>query len=414
MIALILLDEQQIELERWSFPRETIVQIGRSPDNDVVLKDNLVSRYHLELRQITDGDVTTWQLFNQGTNGTFLNGVGVEEALVFDGALIQLAQGGPVLKFQESSLVPTPAGISSACDHRGNNPDNLFCIHCGQPLKVQQQIRQYQVLRTLGRGGMGTTYLAWYPDRAAAARQHSTPGEKSQNRTPTALFVLKEMNADMAQIEKARELFTREADTLKKLDHPGIPQFFDSFIDCDKKYLAMELIHGQDLEKRVFHQGPCTLEQAVDWMIQTCDILSYLHSQEPAILHRDIKPGNLLLRRLDNRIFLIDFGAVKEIGTPQGTRIGAQDYSPSEQNLGNPVIQSDLYAIGPTLIFLLTSDSPHKYYRRPKKNQPYRFVIDDIPTITPQLRSVIEKVTAPKPRDRFQTAADLKDALANC
>ena len=218
----------------------------------------------------------------------------------------------------------------------------------------------------------------------------------------------------MAQIEKARELFTREADTLKKLDHPGIPQFFDSFIDRDKKYLAMELIHGQDLEKRVFHQGPCTLEQAVDWTIQTCDILSYLHSQDPPILHRDITPGNLLLRRLDNRIFLIDFGAVKEIGTPQGTRIGAQDYSPLEQNLGKPVIQSDLYAIGPTLIFLLTSDSPHKYYRRPHKNQPYRFVLEDIPTITPQLRSVIEKVTAPKPRDRFQSAAELKHALANC
>ncbi len=105
-----------------------------------------------------------------------------------------------------------------------------------------------------------------------------------------------------------------------------------------------------------------------------------------------------------------------EIGTPPGTRIGAQDYSPLEQNLGSPVIlQSDLYAIGPTLIFLLTSDSPHKYYRRPKKkNLPYRFHLEDVPTITPQLRSVIEKVTAPKPRDRFQTAADLKQALANC
>ena len=218
MIALILLNEQQSELQRWGFPSETIVKIGRSPDNDIVLTDNLVSRDHLELRQITNADVITWQLFNQGTNGTFLNGIGVEEAMVFDGALIQLAQGGPVLKFQASSSVPTallsacagarmlrsadfrfrsthpccaqdatqpggcsrkrpknrdaPASISSACDHAGNLPDNLFCIHCGQPLKVEQVIRQYQVLRTLGRGGMGTTYLAWYPDRVAAAQQH--------------------------------------------------------------------------------------------------------------------------------------------------------------------------------------------------------------------------------------------------
>lgn len=406
MIALILLKEKR-ELERWNFPSETIVKIGRSPDNDVVLKDNLVSRYHLELRQITNSGVTTWQLFNQGTNGTFLNDVPVSEAMVFDGALIQLAPGGPVLKFQfhvsgTHGENPGDAEISSSCNHAGNAPDNLFCIHCGQPLNVQQNIRQYQVLRTLGRGGMGTTYLAWNP--------HRTP----LGTRPISLFVLKEMNADMAQIEKARELFAREADILQKLDHPGIPQFFDSFIDRDKKYLAMELIHGQDLEKRVFKQGPCTLEQAVDWMGQTCDILSYLHNQDPPIIHRDIKPANLLLRRLDNRIFLIDFGAVKEIGTPQGTRIGAEGYSAPEQNLGSPVIQSDLYAIGPTLIFLLTSESPYKYYRKSNKNQPYRFYLEDIPTITPQLRSVIEKVTSRKPRDRFQTARELKHALTNC
>ncbi|MGK7901196.1 MAG: protein kinase [Hormoscilla sp.] len=424
MIALILLNEQLRELQRWNFPSETIVKIGRSPDNDVVLKDNLVSRYHLELRQITNSGVTTWQLFNQGTNGTFLNDVGVEQAMVFDGSLIQLAQGGPVLKFQVSSPVPTPTPNSSSCNHPGNKPDNLFCIHCGggnksdnlfcihcgQPLKVQQVIRQYQVLRTLGRGGMGTTYLAWNPDRVAAAQQHPTPiGTR-----PISLFVLKEMNADLVQNQKARELFAREADTLQKLDHPGIPQFFDSFIEDNKKYLAMELIHGQDLEKRVFQQGPCTLEQAVDWMAQTCDILSYLHNQKPKIIHRDIKPANLLSRRVDDRIFLIDFGAVKEIGTPQGTRIGAEGYSAPEQNLGSPVIESDLYAIGPTLIFLLTSESPHKYYRKSHKNRPYRFEIEDIPTITPQLRSVIEKVTAPKPRDRFRSAAELKQALENC
>lgn len=403
MIALILLKEQQSELQRWSFPGKTIVKIGRSPDNDVVLTDSLVSRYHLELRQITNSGITTWRLFNQGTNGTFLNDVLVEEAMVFDGALIQLAQGGPVLKFQVSEPVSTAAPISSGCKHAGNLPDNLFCIHCGQPLKVQQVIHQYQVLRTLGRGGMGTTYLAWNRDLTSLVSTR-----------PISLLVLKEMNADMAQIEKARELFAREADTLKKLDHPGIPQFFDSFIEDDKKYLAMELIHGQDLEKRVLKQGPCTLEQAVDWTSQTCDILSYLHNQDPPIIHRDIKPANLLLRHLDNRIFLIDFGAVKEIGTPLGTRIGAEGYSPPEQNIGSPVIQSDLYAIGPTLIFLLTSESPYKYYRKSHRNQPYRFHLENIPTITPQLRSVIEKVTAHKPRDRFLTALELKQALANC
>lgn len=174
----------------------------------------------------------------------------------------------------------------------------------------------------------------------------------------------------------------------------------------------MELIHGQDLEKRVNQRGPVTPSQAITWMIQTCDVLDYIHSQTPPLIHRDIKPANLMVRTLDNRVVVLDFGAVKEIGTAFGTRIGAEGYSAPEQAQGKPLTQSDLYAIGPTLIFLLTGETPFKFYRQRGKG--YRFQLENVPTITPQLRMVIEQVTEANPGDRYATAKELASALAAC
>jgi serine/threonine protein kinase, bacterial len=207
-------------------------------------------------------------------------------------------------------------------------------------------------------------------------------------------------------------LVRREAYTLKSLNHPGIPKYYDFFVEDGKKYLAMELIHGQDLEKRVYTTGPVTPSQAIAWMIQTCDILEYLHSQEPPLIHRDIKPANLMVRSSLNCIVVLDFGAVKEIGTAPGTRIGAEGYCAPEQERGQPLTQSDLYAIGPTLIFLLTGENPFKYYRQRGRN--FRFDVAKVPTISSQLRDVIDRVTEPLPRDRYQTAKELAAALAAC
>jgi serine/threonine-protein kinase len=147
-------------------------------------------------------------------------------------------------------------------------------------------------------------------------------------------------------------------------------------------------------------------------MIQTCDILDYLHSQEPPLIHRDIKPANLMVRTANNQVAVLDFGAVKEIGTTPGTRIGAEGYCAPEQERGQPLIQSDLYAIGPTLIFLITGDSPFKFYRQ--KGRAFRFDVSKIPTVTPKLKDVIDRVTEPLPRDRFQSAKELAAVLAAC
>jgi serine/threonine-protein kinase len=399
VIITLLEPQEKTPLKQWRFENSSVIRIGRSADNHVVLTDTLVSRHHLELKEVNSAyNSSSWQVVSKGTNGTFLNGILITHSPLPDNSLLQLAQGGPLLRFEVEVVTSAQKPVTPKinCTHEGNSPGNLFCIHCGQPLKVEQIIRKYQVLRTLGQGGMGTTYLAW-----DGAGMIGNP----------KMLVLKQMNADMAKIAKAQELFEREANTLKSLSHPGIPKYYDFFVEDGKKYLAMELIHGQDLEKLVYNKGPVTPQQAIAWMIQTCDILDYLHSQEPPLIHRDIKPANLMVRSSNNCIVVLDFGAVKEIGTAPGTRIGAEGYCAPEQERGQPLTQSDLYAIGPTLIFLLAGENPFKFYRLVGRN--FRFDVGSIPTITPQLREVINRVTEPLPRDRYQTAKELAAALAS-
>ncbi|MEG5159322.1 protein kinase [Microcoleus sp. AT3-A2] len=410
MLLTLLDPEKQAPLQQWSFESESIIRIGRSPENQVVIPNALVSRQHLELQRVNNGKSSQWYLVNSGTNGTLVNGILMSQGWISDGALIQLARGGPILHFQVITIEvggkikanPIVNLATPRCSHAGNPPGNLFCIHCGEPIKVDRTVRHYQVLRTLGQGGMGTTTLAWDRDKAKAQQPGSSPA--------ASLVVLKEMNADMAQIVKAQELFEREAKTLKALHHPGIPQFFDFFVEGGKKYLVMEMLHGEDLEKRIYNRGPVAPQQAIEWMIQTCEVLDYIHSQKPPIVHRDIKPANLLVRHRDNCITVLDFGAVKEIGTPPGTRIGVEGYTAPEQDRGQPLPQSDLYAIGPTLIFLLTAQSPQNFYGKIAGG--YGFKLENIPTIALKLRDTILRTTAAKPGDRFQTAQQLARALA--
>jgi serine/threonine-protein kinase len=427
MVSLTLLHPRSAKpLRQWRFDAEPVIRIGRSPTtNQVILDDPVVSRFHLELIRVEfppenlEHPVYSWQLVNHSMNGTFLDGVEVDRAILADEAVIQLAQDGPRLQFESKPRSPasndlSPPAIAATlpvarqstipnrCTHEGNPPGNLFCMHCGQPIDIKRTIRQYQVLQTLGRGGMGTTYLVWDTE---SEPQLSPPATQ-------ALRVLKEMNADIAQIPKAQELFEREANTLQSLNHPGIPKYYDFFIEDNKKYLVMELIHGRDLEKRVRKEGAVSVQQAIVWMIQTCEVLDYLHNRPVPIIHRDIKPGNLLVRHLDQQVIVLDFGAVKEAGMPVGTRIGAEGYGAPEQIQGRPLPQSDLYAIGPSLAFLLTGINP--LLLRLRGDPLRRLDLDKLQDIPRRLRLVIQRLTEADPAERYQSAKDLIRALKNC
>jgi serine/threonine protein kinase, bacterial len=383
-IQISLWDDRRSQIvQQWQFVPPATIRIGRSPEHQVVIDRPLISRLHatIDYTSLPQGG-GYWQISNRGSNGTLVNDIPIERILVTNGDRIELARCGALISIQ---LDVAPA---IACNHADNPADTLFCIHCGQPITIRDRIRHYQILQTLGQGGMGTTYLAW-----DAAK----------------LLVLKEMNADMAEIAKARELFEREAKILQSLHHPGIPKYYDFFVESQRKYLAMELIHGRDLDLYIHKSGTVTIGQSIEWMVQLCGILGYIHSAQPPLIHRDIKPANLLIRTIDKQLFLIDFGAVKEIGTLGGTRIGAPDYMAPEQNNGQPCTQSDLYALGPTLIFLLTGRNPADFLELQPDG--YRFNVVDVPSIPPKLRAIIDRVTARRVRDRFQTAGELAQAL---
>jgi serine/threonine protein kinase, bacterial len=385
-------DEQRIQIsQQWQFIPPAPIHIGRSPEHQIVIDRPSISRLHatISYTSLRQGG-GYWEIVNHSANGTFVNDLSVVRVLLTDGDRIQLSKAGALLTVQldVAPLQPSVPSISVVCEHFDNPADTLFCVHCGQPIVVSHQIHQYQILKTLGQGGMGTTYLAW--DRVK-------------------LLVLKEMNADMAVIPKAQELFEREAKILQSLHHPGIPEYYDFFVASGRKYLAMELIHGQDLDLYVMERGKVTLAQAIDWMMQLCQILGYIHQQQPPLIHRDVKPANILVRAIDRRIFLLDFGAVKEIGTLGGTKIGAPDYMAPEQNNGQPCTQSDLFAIGPTLIFLLTGRNPTDFIELQPDG--YRFNVSAVPGVTPELQALIDKATHRRPLDRYLTAADLAQAL---
>lgn len=399
MVILTQLHPQhKTPLEQWEFTDQPRIRVGRAPENDVVLPDPLVSRHHLELRRIGESQ-SQWELISLGTNGTFVDQKLVSRVLLTSESLIQLSIQGPLLRLEISQPPPVAsaaAAIAPACRHLGNAPDNLFCIHCGRPLRVQGSIREYQLLQVLGQGGMGITYLVW-SDQGVGGRPR--------------LQVLKEISADLAAVPKAQELFLREARILQSLDHPAIPKFFDFFVAAEREYLVMELIHGRSLEQWVRQQGPVGPAQAITWMLETCEILDYLHQQQPPVIHRDVKPSNLLVRKQDGRIVVIDFGAVKEVGSLTETRISVEGYSAPEQGLGHPQPQSDLYAVGATFIFLLTGKNPNRFYRN--CGQGYRLQFQDI-SLPPQLRQVLERATAPKPSDRYPSAQALIAALRVC
>lgn len=400
MIKLTLLDSKTVQpLQEWNFNHQNVITIGRIKGNDLVLENfPEISRHHVELRKLDQKN--HWKIFNFSKNGTFVNGVAVSNGLLSHNALIQLAKNGPLLKFQiESKYVQSsPLPNCFHCHHEGNSPNNLFCIHCGQPLvKEEEFVRNYQILKPLGKGGMGTTYLAY--DRRI----------KINENLGSNLLVLKEMNADLIAIPKAAELFEREARILKNISHPNIPKYYEFFLENNQKYLAMELVYGQNLEELIYKNGIVDEKKAIIWILQICDILLYLHSLNPPLVHRDIKPANLMLRHLDKRIILLDFGAVKEIGTPWGTRIGAEGYSAPEQNLGQPCPQSDLYSIGPTLIFLLTGNNPLNYLKPNGKE--YNFNLDNVSNINPFLAKIITKTCRVKLNERYQNVQQLIDDL---
>lgn len=210
--------------------------------------------------------------------------------------------------------------------------------------------------------------------------------------------------------------FRQEAMILARLRHANLPRVIDHFVVKDQgEYLVMDYIEGLDLAAQLENQShPFSVEETVQIGVTVLDALAYLHSRQPPIIHRDIKPANLK-RTPEGHVMLLDFGLAKHYQWDEVTAVGAKGvtagYSPVEQYGEGTDTRSDIYALGATLYTLLTGRVPPDSVER-------AIGIDDLtplkeinPEVTPELQRVIDKAMAIKADDRFQTAAEFRNAL---
>lgn len=215
---------------------------------------------------------------------------------------------------------------------------------------------------------------------------------------------------------KTYELFEREAAILKKLQHPNIPRYLDFFTEETPEeihfYLVQEFIEGNSLASRIAEGTHFTEREALELAEQLCEILAYLHSFSPPIIHRDMKPGNIIITQ-DQRVFLIDFGAVREkiladYSTFGGgsTIAGTFGYMPFEQFQGRALPASDIYALGMTLIHALSLKNPAEMAQKGNR-------LDFRPHIkvSSGFASVIQKMIAPTLAQRYQDVQHLRKDL---
>ncbi len=252
-------------------------------------------------------------------------------------------------------------------------------------------VKNYRIVRTLGRGGAATTYEAQEIDTGKAV----------------ALKVLELRGLDDW---KKLELFEREATTLKALNHPSIPRYVDSFQveeDGPKFYLIQELAPGRSLAEIIaggFHPDEAEVRRIAEQLLR---ILRYLESRVPPVVHRDIKPHNVI-RSDTGEIYLVDFGAVNDVRR-QGegsTVVGTYGYMAPEQLRGQATTAGDLYGLGATLVYLLTRRSPAEL---PQKK--LKIDISAHARISRDFAKWLDKLLEPAPEDRFATAREATIAL---
>lgn len=283
-----------------------------------------------------------------------------------------------------------------------------FCTACGMPLILAGR---YLPLRLLGQGGFGAAFLAldrYTPTmRQCVVKQFQPSGDLS----PT-------------QLQIAQNLFEREAEALEQLGngHPLIPDLYAFFPlnvhslhqssqQEEFFYLVQEFIDGQDLEQELAQRGAFSEAEVQQVLTSTLKTLQFVH--EHGTLHRDIKPSNIMRHR-NGRLYLLDFGAVKQVTTKaspgQGSSTGiySMGFAPPEQMAGGTVYPStDLYALAVTCITLLTGKSPAELYDSYSNTWSWRAYA----SVSDRLEAVLNRMLLSSPSQRFQSAKEVLDAL---
>jgi hypothetical protein len=253
---------------------------------------------------------------------------------------------------------------------------------------------RFRIERVLGRGGFGITF---------AARELGNERE----------VAVKKLDLRYVEDWKSVELFEREAEVLKRLDHPRIPHYVDFVpIAADQAgLLVQELAPGRSLQAHLDDNHIFEEEEVRSMASQVLEVLEYLAGRRPPIVHRDIKPANLVLDG-EGTVRVVDFGAVKDAAarasTVGSTLAGTFGYMAPEQLQGTAEPRSDLYSLGMTMIALLTGLSPTDLPRKRLKPQ-----FRDVVRVSSPLAAFIDRLVEPVPDDRFATPRAAKDALSD-
>ncbi|GBO56205.1 serine/threonine kinase [Pseudanabaena sp. lw0831] len=255
---------------------------------------------------------------------------------------------------------------------------------------------RYRITSVLGQGGIGITYAAL----------DTQTGDR---------VALKALSFRRINEWKVLELFEREAKVLAQLDHPAIPRYLDYFqIDRDRDrdfYIVQQLVEGKSLAQAIADGWHGSEEDVKQIAEQVLDVLIYLHGLKPPVIHRDIKPQNIILQP-DLKIALVDFGAVQDTyrSTQVGgsTVVGTYGYMPPEQFRGKAVPATDLYALGATILFLLTGRSPAELPEI-KLKLSFRGSVN----ISSHFADWLDKMIEPAIEDRFSSAKQSLNALQN-
>ncbi len=275
-------------------------------------------------------------------------------------------------------------------------------------MKAGDSIGPYVLERRLGKGVTASTWLA---RRTEMAKDQETG--QSTDHDSTSLVVLKIFDIAETTSWKPLDQFKREADILRTLSHPRIPTYIESFdatLEGDFLFvLVMEYIQGETVEAYIASGKKFTEEQIEQILAELADILSYIGSLRPPIVHRDINPRNLILRP-DGHIALVDFSGVQDaIRTalyPGATLVGTAGYIPVEQVSGRATHRSDLYGAAATAVFMLTGRNPAEL---PTRN--LKIDLSGLLYMSPRLSYVLNNWLDPDPDRRFLSAANAASML---
>ncbi|NEQ36924.1 MAG: SUMF1/EgtB/PvdO family nonheme iron enzyme [Okeania sp. SIO3I5] len=255
----------------------------------------------------------------------------------------------------------------------------------------------YKIIDSLGSGGFGDTYLAEDLD---------LPGNPK-----CVVKHLKPKSSDPEVLATAQRLFEREAETLYKLgqDSDQIPKLFAHFQEGTEFYLVQEYIEGQDISKELTPGKKLSESYTIALLKGILEALAVAHQKN--IIHRDIKPENLMRRKSDNKIVLIDFGAVKEISvltTGLTVAVGTPGYMPSEQSNGKPRLSSDIYAVGMVGIQALTGKEPENL---PTDQDTGNIIWRNEAQVSNHLANILDKMVWEYFRERYKNATEVLEAL---